>query len=525
MVAILINQGTQTAIANDTVGTVNYQVIKVDMGTTGVSNPFTGTLPSITNLEAGTITKIEGGTVQTNILSGTINSVAGGSIAITAGTVDLLKAGTINRLEQGSIQVTAGTMASVGTVPGVGVVTSITNLAAGTITRVEGGSIIMTAGTVAAHAVTAATITAGTLTNLMSGTINSATVVINSATITTGTLGLVTRVGNIGTMESGTINGGTLGVVANGTINARITAPGLSAQGSFTTTGQTVGVTSVSTSGLWTYPSALVSLSGTHSGLNASFEISDDNSLWYPLNATRTDSFLSGTSTGVISDNSNLMWSLPIRGATYMRVKSLALSSGTANVKISPIGAVYEPGVTVGGTVNTNVISGTITSPITVSTAGFTRPADTTTYAAGDVVCNSTSAPVVITFANAVRSNAAGGVLNSVYMVDNANQTLPGVFELWLFHTTVTATNDNTAWNISDANMLNTIGVVPLSASYAGNTGAGTAGNRVFMAPSLGIPFKAASGATSLYGVLIARNAYIPVDSENFFFQLGIMAE
>lgn len=367
MVAILINQGTQTAIANDTVGTVNYQVIKVDMGTTGVSNPFTGTLPSITNLEAGTITKIEGGTVQTNILSGTINSVAGGSIAITAGTVDLLKAGTINRLEQGSIQVTAGTMASVGTVPGVGVVTSITNLAAGTITRVEGGSIIMTAGTVAAHAVTAATITAGTLTNLVSGTINAATAVLNSGTIT-----LVTTVSNL----------------TNGTIGA-----------------------------------------------------------------------------------------------------------------------------------------GTITSPITVSTAGFTRPADTTTYAAGDVVCNSTSAPVVITFANAVRSNGAGGVLNSVYMVDNANQTLPGVFELWLFHTTVTATNDNAAWNISDANMLNTIGVVPLSASYTGNTGSGTAGNRVFMAPSLGIPFKAAAGATSLYGVLIARNAYVPVDSENFFFQLGIMAE
>lgn len=387
MASILINQGTQTAIANDTVGTINYQKIKLDMGDAGVSSPFTGTIPAVSSLGGGTITKLEGGTVQTNILSGTINSIPN----IPGGTLGRIEGGTITSITGGNIVVTAGTMTTgtvnTGTINVSTVNVSTVNVAtvvAGTLNRINqigtlevgtisslpnlpGGSIVVTAGTIAAHAVTAATITAGTLTNLVSGTINAATAVLNSGTVT-----LVTTVSNL----------------TNGTIGA-----------------------------------------------------------------------------------------------------------------------------------------GTITSPITVSTAGFTRPADTTTYAAGDVVCNSTSAPVVITFANAVRSNAAGGVLNSVYMVDNANQTLPGVFELWLFHTTVTATNDNTAWNISDANMLNTIGVVPLSASYAGNTGAGTAGNRVFMAPSLGIPFRAAAGATSLYGVLIARNAYVPVDSENFFFQLGIMAE
>jgi hypothetical protein len=50
---------------------------------------------------------------------------------MTVGTLDLLKAGTITKLEQGSVQVTAGTMTA-GTVD---------LLKAGTITRVEGGTL------------------------------------------------------------------------------------------------------------------------------------------------------------------------------------------------------------------------------------------------------------------------------------------------------------------------------------------------------------------------------------------------
>ena len=38
---ILINQGTQSGVAVDTVGTVNYQIVKLDTGASGVSVPFT----------------------------------------------------------------------------------------------------------------------------------------------------------------------------------------------------------------------------------------------------------------------------------------------------------------------------------------------------------------------------------------------------------------------------------------------------------------------------------------------------
>lgn len=65
--AVLITQGTQTAIATDTEGTLNYQVINVNKGT----------ISSI-----GTLPNIPGGSVV--VTSGT---VASGSITVTQGTI------------------------------------------------------------------------------------------------------------------------------------------------------------------------------------------------------------------------------------------------------------------------------------------------------------------------------------------------------------------------------------------------------------------------------------------------------
>ena len=60
--SVLINQGTQTAIANDSVGGTMYQTIKLDMGTTGVSNPFAGTILNVNQI--GTLPNIPGGTIH-----------------------------------------------------------------------------------------------------------------------------------------------------------------------------------------------------------------------------------------------------------------------------------------------------------------------------------------------------------------------------------------------------------------------------------------------------------------------------
>ena len=83
----MINQGTQTSIASDAVGAVEYQKIKLDVGAAGASSLFTGTLGAVTNLAGGTITSLA------NIVKGTITKLEGGTLGVmAAGT---LTAGTV----------------------------------------------------------------------------------------------------------------------------------------------------------------------------------------------------------------------------------------------------------------------------------------------------------------------------------------------------------------------------------------------------------------------------------------------
>ena len=44
MSGITVTEGTQSNIATDKIGTVNYQIVKMDVGALGASSPFTGTV-------------------------------------------------------------------------------------------------------------------------------------------------------------------------------------------------------------------------------------------------------------------------------------------------------------------------------------------------------------------------------------------------------------------------------------------------------------------------------------------------
>jgi hypothetical protein len=75
MANVKINEGTATTIKTDTVGGIEYQVVKLDVGAAGASSLFTGTLSqvskgTITALGAGTIT---GGTLS-NLNFGTVDT-------------------------------------------------------------------------------------------------------------------------------------------------------------------------------------------------------------------------------------------------------------------------------------------------------------------------------------------------------------------------------------------------------------------------------------------------------------------
>src|SRR3990167_2779775 len=147
--------------------------------------------------------------------------------------------------------------------------------------------------------------------------------------------------------------------------------------------------------------------------------------------------------------------------------------------------------------------------------ATFTRPSNTTTYTANDAVNNSTSAPVIMTFSNCAAGKGGGGIIKDVRMVDSANQSTVGIFELWLFTATITMDNDNAAFTPTDAEVA-TARVIPLNISYAGDDTAGAGGNRLYQTDAADRHFVCASTVADLYGTLKVKNAYPPVDAEIF---------
>jgi len=72
MANILINQGTQTTVKSDTVGGIEYPVFKLDRGGAGATSLFTGTLDAVTNIAAGTLSRV--GTVL-NLSAGTVDTI------------------------------------------------------------------------------------------------------------------------------------------------------------------------------------------------------------------------------------------------------------------------------------------------------------------------------------------------------------------------------------------------------------------------------------------------------------------
>lgn len=103
MTGVNITQGTQSNIQTDTVGTTNYQVIKLDVGAAGASSLFTGTLKEVSNLVKGTVTKLEGGTVGV-LAAGTVSTLGlvhadAWATVVSTGTTTL---GTIKAAVSGS---------------------------------------------------------------------------------------------------------------------------------------------------------------------------------------------------------------------------------------------------------------------------------------------------------------------------------------------------------------------------------------------------------------------------------------
>lgn len=145
-----------------------------------------------------------------------------------------------------------------------------------------------------------------------------------------------------------------------------------------------------------------------------------------------------------------------------------------------------------------------------IAASSFNRPADTTAYASGDLVANSTTAGsvTVLRFAVGREGGPNTGILRRA-QISKSNASLTNAsFRLHLYSASPTPANgDNGAWSTSGA--ANYLGAFDITVDKAFTDGA----------VGIGVPLAGAEigfASATVYGLLEARAAYTPASGEAF---------
>lgn len=165
------------------------------------------------------------------------------------------------------------------------------------------------------------------------------------------------------------------GTITNtGTFPVQLNAYQTATTGSITTSTTTITVTDLMGVG-----GVTVSIFGTYSGVNVTFEQSTDNgTTWANATAVSTTTAapqpFSGA-TGVLVTNSTNIWNVtPLLGVSQFRVRATAFGSGSASIRIDPSAQFTQPNVSSTITDGTNIVNvlksdGTATGQNAVLTA------------------------------------------------------------------------------------------------------------------------------------------------------------
>jgi len=137
----------------------------------------------------------------------------------------------------------------------------------------------------------------------------------------------------------------------------------------------------------------------------------------------------------------------------------------------------------------------------------ITRPADTTAYAAGDLIANSTTAGSVTPFLVDLKATGSGCRIRSILVRKSGATTANASFRVWLFDQTKAVTNgDNGA--IAPTTMDGFLGSFTSTASLGGTAGA---------VSQLTCDSTEQWPATNtIYALLEARAALAPASGETF---------
>ncbi len=210
---------------------------------------------------------------------------------------------------------------------------------------------------------------------------------------------------------------------------------------------------------------------------------------------------------------------------------NLAVTPGTgATMAADDIGGVLYPRAKIayGADGSASDVTDTLCFPvrlaprIVAAASTLTRPADTTAYANGDLVANSTTAASVTAFSfTAARGNDIPGTIRSCRLLKSTTGTTQPFFRVHIYNSNPVASapagGDNAAFN--PANKAGWLGALDVSTTTPHGDGYAGIGSPTY---NTGIIFTPASGSQTLYALLEARGAYAPGNAEVFTLELHI---
>jgi len=149
--------------------------------------------------------------------------------------------------------------------------------------------------------------------------------------------------------------------------------------------------------------------------------------------------------------------------------------------------------------------------------SGLERPANTTTYSDGDVISAAGAAGTMLKFSGLAmfsdRVNPCGGLITQAVLVkDSASDALEA--DLYLFSEEFAIAADNAAFAPTFEQMQSLVGVIPFPEADE------VAGTNAAFNVQMGLRVAATD---TLYGVLVARNAYVPTSGEEIQVSLGVI--
>src|SRR3990167_782841 len=153
-----------------------------------------------------------------------------------------------------------------------------------------------------------------------------------------------------------------------------------------------------------------------------------------------------------------------------------------------------------------------------VLSTSFTRPSDTTTYAAEDSVNATGGVTTCITFDVADGFDITTGMslqIKTAILRTNSTTTTNGSFRLNLYDQSVSGFVDNSPFPMLWANREKKVGYIDFTLATGGS------GSDSAEAIVTDVNISVRTEATNIFGILIAKAAYVPTSAQQFYLELN----